>query len=850
MRKYNFIISTILLILLISVQCNNKVSDNNTNTGIEKRANDLLAQMSLEEKISLLGGYANDGMRSNGIERLGIPKLNMANGPHGLGGIDDATFFGGGVSFGATWNPELLEEVGKAIGAEARFADKHIMLGPCVNIHRLPIGGRNFESYSEDPYLASQLGVAWIKGVQSMNVAACVKHFAGNEQEFERNGVNIEMDERTLREIHLPAFKAAVQEANTYTVMSSYNRFRGKFVSESDYLLNQVLRKDFGFTGFVISDWDATHSCISSALAGLDLEMPGPPMYFGDSLLLAVNDNKIPEQLIDQKVINILKIMIKLGLLDDQNKMPKGEIGTDYHQMLSRKVTEQSVVLLKNASLPGQDNKLLPLNKEKIKSIAILGPKAEEASLGGGGSSEVFAKDSISLIEGLKNKLGNDVEITFLNGINFTTEFPAIESKNLLTEENGKEINGLTGVYFRNVHLQGEPVLTRIDKEVNFNWGQGSPDPKIEKDGFSVRWTGKLEATKDGMYKIGINSNDGSKLFVNGKLFVHNWGNHGAKMRSAPLYMKKGERVDVMIEYFETGNSASMKFEWELQQKAKYNEDVLKLAKKADLVIIAAGLTKIFECEGFDRASMDLPGAQNEMIKDVAKVNPNTIVILTNGTPISMMDWIEDVPAVLEAFYPGQEEGNALADILFGDVNPSGKLPVTFPKYYKDSPAYEYYPGENSQLTYSEGIYVGYRYYDTKNVEPLFPFGFGLSYTSFEYSNIKIDKEEITQNDILNIELSVKNIGDVNGDEIVQLYIHDLKSKVDRPEKELKGFKRVSLKAGESKIIQLQIDKKALSFYDIETKSWLAEPGEFEILIGSSSKDIRLKKIFKLVKSK
>ncbi|MEN8121563.1 MAG: glycoside hydrolase family 3 C-terminal domain-containing protein, partial [Bacteroidota bacterium] len=536
------------------------------------------------------------------------------------------------------------------------------------------------------------------------------------------------------------------------------------------------------------------------------------------------------------------KVMIKLGLLDDYSKMPKGEIGTEYHKMLSRKVTEQSVVLLKN------DNKVLPLNKEKIKSIAILGPKAEEASVGGGGSSEVFAKDSVSLIEGLKNKLGPDVKITFLNGIDFTTEFPAIESKNLFTEVNGGKVNGLTGVYFNNVHLKGEPVLTRVDKDVNFDWGQGTPDPKVVKDGFSVRWTGKLKATKEGTYKIGINSNDGSKLFVNGKLFVHNWGNHGAKMRSAPLYMKNGESVDVMIEYFETGNNASMKFEWELQQEAKYNKEVLDLAKEADVVIIAAGLTKIFECEGFDRASMDLPGAQNQMIKDVSKVNPNTIVILTNGTPVTMIDWIDDVPAVLEAFYPGQEEGNALADILFGDVNPSGKLPVTFPKHYKDNPTYDFYPGENSQLTYGEGIYVGYRYYDTKNVEPLFPFGYGLSYTSFKYSDLKIDKEAINKDDILNIELTLQNTGDFDGDEIVQLYIHDVKSKVERPVKELKGFKRVSLKKGESKTIEFKIDKSALSFYDIETKNWVAEPGEFEILIGSSSRDIRLKNTFTLIK--
>ncbi len=835
----------LLLFLVVFAQCDKPESDSmDATSDIEKRAEDLLKQMTLEEKVFLLGGYESDGMRSNGIERLGIPKLNMANGPHGLGGIDEATFFGGGVSFGASWNPELIEEVGKAIGAEARFADKHVMLGPTVNIHRLPIGGRNFESYSEDPFLTSQIAVAWIKGVQSQNVAACVKHYAGNEQEFERNGVNIEMDERTLREIHLPAFKAAVQEANTYSIMSSYNRFRGEFASENKYLLTDVLRNDFGFDGVVISDWDAVHSCVPSALAGLDIEMPGPPIYFGDSLLLAVKNNQIPEKLIDQKVLNILKMELKLGLLDEPNKMPKGEIGTDYHRSLSRKVTEQSVVLLKNESVLGQNSKILPLDKNKIKSIAILGPKADEASVGGGGSSEVFAKDSISIIEGLEHKLGSDVKITFMNGINFTTEFPAIESKNLLTTVDGKEVNGLTGVYYNNVHLEGESVLTRVDKDVNFDWGQGSPDSKINVDGFSVRWTGKLKATKEGMYKIGINSNDGSKLFVNGKLFVHNWGNHGAKMRSAPLYMKKGESVDVMIEYFETGNSASMKFEWELQTVAKYNKKVLDIAKNADVVIVAAGLTKVFECEGFDRAGMDLPGAQNQMIKDVAKVNPNTIVILTNGTPVTMVDWIEDIPAVLEAFYPGQEEGNAIADILFGDVNPSGKLPVTFPKRMEDNPAFKYYPGVNSQLTYSEGIYVGYRYYDTKNVEPLFPFGFGLSYTTFEFGDLKLSKNSMGKEGEITMELIVKNTGKVAGDEVVQLYIHDVKSKIDRPEKELKGFKKVHLMPGESKSVRFRIDKKALSYYDVKLKSWVVESGEFEVLVGNSSRNILLKEIF------
>lgn len=834
MRYLLFLIPFIFLMSFVS--CSVSSTDNNNNEAIEKRARSLVDKMTLEEKVSLLGGH--DGMNSNGIQRLGIPPLHMANGPHGVGGVDGATFFASGVSMGASWNPELVEEIGRAIGSEARAADKNIMLGPCVNIHRLPIGGRNFESYSEDPFLASRMGVAWIKGVQSMHVAACVKHYAGNEQEFERNGVNIEMDERTFREIYLPAFKAAVKEAGTYTLMSAYNRFRGKFCSENKYLLTDVLRNEFGFKGFVISDWDAVHSCIPSAEAGLDLEMPGPPIYFGDSLIIAVKEGKIPESLIDEKVMNILRVTIKLGLMDDTSRLPEGELGTEAHKLLSRKISEQSIVLLKNKG------KFLPLDENRIRTIAVLGPKAEHASVGGGGSSEVFAGDSVSLLKGLRNRLGDKVGITFMNGIKFKTEFPAIEPEYLYLSD-GKS-HGLKGEYYNNVHFNGEPVLTRIDKDVNFNWGQGSPDPKIHKDGFSVRWTGKLKAPANGIYKLGINSNDGSKLFVNGKLFIHNWGNHGAKMRNAPLYMKKGEMYDIVIEYFETGNSASMKFEWEKETTPVFDKKVLDVAKKADMVIIAAGVTKIFECEGFDRESMHLPGAQDQMIKAVAKVNPNIVVVLTNGTPVDVTAWIDDIPAVLEAFYPGQEEGNALAAILFGDVSPSGKLPVTFPKHYEDNPAYKYYPGKNSEITYGEGVYVGYRYYDTRNVEPMYPFGYGLSYTSFEYSGLKLDKKVMSNDDVLNIELTVKNTGKMDGDEIAQLYIHDVESSVDRPVKELKGFKRVSIKSGESKVVKFQVDKSALSFFDEKKNSWVAEPGEFEVLIGSSSKDIRLKDKFVL----
>lgn len=832
MIKLKFVLKNIVVLFiaaLLLVSCQKKT--------IEDKAKDLLSQMTLEEKVSLLGGY--DGMTSNGIERLGIPRLNMANGPHGVGGEEGATFFSSGISLAATWDPKLVKKVGEAIGEEANYFDKEIMLAPCVNIHRLPIGGRNFESYSEDPYLASQMGVAWIKGVQSKDVAACVKHYAGNEQEFERNGVNVVMDDRTFHEIYLLPFKAAVQEANTYTVMSAYNKFRGKFASENKYLLTDVLRNEIGFNGFVISDWDATHSTIPSALAGLDMEMPGPPQYFGDSLIIAVKNGKLSEDVIDQKVLNILRVMFKLGVIDGTAK-PKVD-NFKAHKALSLKVSQQSIVLLKNAK------GLLPLDKNKIKTIAVIGPMAETASLGGGGSSEVLASDSISILEGLKNKLGNSVKINYINAIKFETEFPSIESKYLYTTKGNKRVHGLTGAYFNNVHLNGEPVFTRIDKDVNFDWGQGSPDERIVKDGFGVRWTGMLVPPKTGKYKLGVNSNDGSKLFLNGKLIVHNWGNHAAKMRSALVHLEKGKSYNIMIEYFETGGSASMKFQWEIEQKAKFDKKAISIARNADVAIVSVGLTKIFECEGFDRESMDLPGAQNQLIKAVAEVNPNTVVLITGGTPISMMGWINNVPAIVELFYPGQEEGNAVADILFGDVNPSGKLPDTFPKYYKDNPAYAFYPGKNSKLVYGEGIYVGYRYYDTKGVEPLFPFGFGLSYTTFALSDLEMDKTKLNKDGKLTVNVKVTNTGKRAGAEVVQLYIHDEESSVDREYKALKGFQRIELAPGEEKTVSFKIDKKALAFYDPKTNGWKAEAGKFKVLIGTSSKDIALTGEFDLV---
>jgi beta-glucosidase len=392
--------------------------------------------------------------------------------------------------------------------------------------------------------------------------------------------------------------------------------------------------------------------------------------------------------------------------------------------------------------------------------------------------------------------------------------------------------------------VEGAPVITRIDKNIDFNWGQTSPDKKIKVDRFSARWTGKLVAPKTGRIKIGVNSNDGSYLYINNRLVVNNWGMHGPLLRTTEIDIVKGKTYDIKIEYNEVGNNSKVALKWELDIKEpEYDKKAVALAKKADVAIVFAGLSPLWEGEGFDRESMDLPGAQNALIKEVSKVNKNTIVIINSGTPVSMSEWIDQVPAIIQAWYLGQETGNAIADVLFGDYNPSGKLPVTFPEYYSDNPAFNSYKKEKDKAVFEEGLYVGYRYYDSKDVKPLFPFGHGLSYTTFEYSNAKI----VQNNDgIIDINLSVKNTGKISGSEVVQLYIHDISSSVERPFKELKGFAKISLEPGESKNITLQLDKRAFSFYGVETKKWITEPGEFEMLIGSSSRDIKLKEKFEL----
>jgi len=681
---------------------------------------DLLKQMTLQEKVAMI--HASSSFTSGGVPRLKIPEWVMSDGPHGVrvehgrdwerdqNVYDSGTYLPVGVCLAATWNPQLGYEFGKVLGSEAAFRGKDVILGPGINIIRTPLNGRNFEYESEDPYLVSKMVVGYIKGVQDQGISACVKHYLLNNQEVNRNFVNVQLSERAMREIYLPGFKAAVTEGKVNTLMGSYNLIRGQYATQNNYTINQILKKEWEFQGVVISDWGAVHNTMEALWNGCDLEMgsdlrmlPNPnygKFYFGDTVISLVRSGKVPEWLIDEKVRRILRVMYNTHVLDGKRK--QGEYNTKAHQQTALKVAEEGIVLLKN------ENNLLPI-PANTKSIAVIGYNAERKQSMGGGSSQVKAFYEITPLEGLKKLAGNNISVTY------------------------------------------------------------SPGYKIER----------------------------------------------------------GAKADPDL----------------IQQAAD-------AARKADYVVFVGGWThgynyniwsdNAYDAEDADKPDMQMPFGQNELIKAVLKANPKTIIVLMGGGAIDMSEWIGEAHAIVQAWYPGMEGGNALAKILMGQLNPSGKLPMSFPKKLEDVPAHKLntYPHDTEKnLYYLDDIYVGYRYYDTYNVEPEFAFGHGLSYTKFEYSNLKIQKTGNT----CTVSCSVKNAGTVAGAEIVQLYVHQDKSLLPRPVKELKGFSKIFLDPGQSIIVKIELDGAAFKYYNDIINQWVRETGSFGILVGSSSRDIRLK---------
>lgn len=803
---------------------------------VEERIADLLKRMTLEEKIDELCG--KDFMDGKTNERLGIPPLLMTDGPHGVReNMGSFTCFPTLVMLGSTWDEELMNKMGIAIGEETRARGRNLILGPCINIHRHPIGGRNFESFGEDPYLISKMVVAYVKGVQSRKIGTSTKHFAANNQEWERNTISVEIDERALREIYLPGFKAAVKEAKTTTVMGAYNKINGHWCCENSHLLIDILKNEWGFKGIALSDWWAIHNNLKAANEGLDMEMPGPGYAFTREVLLpAVREGKVKMSDIDDKVKRILRIKYELGLFDGVEKKYKGAANTKEHQNLARKIAENGIILLKN------ENNVLPLKSSGIKTIAVIGPNAAQARNGGGGSSTVNPPYAISPLEGLEKKCGDKIKINYANGCLMAGDIDPIPSSVLRPSAPSKE-KGLSAVYYNNESFSGTPVLERVDKTINFDWGDNAPDSSLGKDNFSVRWSGKLIAPKSGRYKLSLMSDDGSRLYIDNKQVIDNWGDHAVQVKEAEIQLVKGRAYDIRAEFYEKGGGAVMKLGWVTPTAELLNEAV-KTARESDVAIVFAGLNSIIEGEGYDRKDMKLPAGQDRLIEAVSTANKNTIVVLINGTNVNMEKWVNKVPAIIEAWYPGMEGGNAIANILFGDVNPSGKLSITLPKKLSDNPAYANYPGSGGKVFYKEGIFVGYRHYDRYNIEPQFPFGHGLSYTQFEYSNLQIEPKTGASSYPVKVSVDVKNTGKREGKEVVQLYVYDVKSSVPRPKKELKAFEKINLKPGQSKTVKFELNEDALAFYSNSKRKWVVESGEFKILVGSSSRDIRLEDSF------
>lgn len=819
------------------------------NLSVEKRVNEICRLMTLEEKADFLAG--KDLWHFKGIGRLGIPPLQMTDCGHGVTVVFDktgnwvgnATCFPTAVAQAATWNRSLIEQTGSAIAREAIATGSSILLAPMVNIKRSPLNGRNYETFSEDPLLTGEMATAFINGVQSEHVGAVIKAIACNNQQAFQEDLMVYVDERTLQEIYLHGFRIAIKKARPLGIMSAYNGLNGDRCSDSKHLLVDIVRKDWGYNGFIVSDWRAVKR-INSLYNGLDIEMPGPgKIMTKENVLKAVNEKKLSVKELDEKVKHLLKAYVMSTLVDADKPVLNAEINSSKHQMLARKVSEEGIVLLKNK------NNLLPFDFNKIKKLAVIGPNATQARLGGGGSASVSPFYSVSPLDGLRNVCSDKVKIVFEEGCGLNGNLKVIDNQYLrYFQANGKQIDGLKADYFNNPDLKGTPDVTTIDELVNFSWGWANPKPGIQRNDYSVRWEGQLIPPATGEYKLGFSAGEcGYRFYIDGKLMIDEWGTGGkdnfeahfnSSNRQIAINLEKDKPVDIRIEFYKRMNRNFFRFEWEIPGESSL-ELALNAAKTSDAVVIFAGLSNFFEGGAHDREDITLPGDQNRLISEVAKVNPNTVVVLINGSAVSM-PWVNEVGSVLEAYYPGQEGGNAIANVLSGKVNPSGKLVETFPVKLSDNPSFGNFPGENNQVTYTEGIYVGYRHYDTKNVTPLFPFGHGLSYTTFDYSDLEIankGKDKI-------ISFKIKNMGEKDGAEVAQLYISDLNASEDRPVKELKNFEKIFLKAGEEKTVTMELKKEELEFFSKINNKWIFEPGKFEVLIGSSSRDIRLKNTF------
>jgi len=811
---------------------------------IEKRVEDLLDRLTADEKLSLLTGT---GFATRAIPRLGLPPVEMIDAPQGARGGSGstqgpATLFPAGIAMAATWDPEIVRQIGIALGQETRGkgSGADILLGPCVNIHRTPQGGRNTESFSEDPYLAAQIAVSYIRGVQSTGTAACVKHFACNNEEVDRMDVDVQVDERALREIYLPAFQAAVQQGHVRSLMTAYNKINGYHATANHHLIQDILKGDWRFDGLVMSDWGAVHETAGVVAAGNDLEMPGGEFLTLDKLKEAQQQGKFTQDQVDDSVRRILRTAVRTGLLDGPKGRDHDQVDSPDHRRLALAAATEAIVLLKNQGA------VLPLNTRTIRSIAIIGPNAAVQRLGNRGSAAVMPTFATSPLDAMSRRAAGHAVIRYAQGTAFGSSLPPIPSSALVSPGGAP---GLQGDYFAGrTPGTGTPVFTRTDPRIDFNWSNVSPATSIPSSDYSAQWIGKLVAPRTGRYTLGLSSDDGSRLYLDGKLLVDNWGDHAEQLKTATIDLVAGQSYPIRVEFYQGGGESSIHLGWIPPAvgaaPAPYAE-AIAVAAKSDVAVVFAGASEEFEGEGKDRADLRLPADQDALIQAVVKANPRTIVVLNTGTPVLMNAWADKVPSILQTWYGGEEGGNAITSILFGDANPSGKLPDTYALRREDYADFGNFPGKNGTVRYAEGIYVGYRHFDKGKITPLFPFGHGLSYTTFRYSGLQAPAT-LRRGATASVRITVQNTGRRSGAEVVQLYVRDLAPKVDRPVRELRGFKRVVLKPGQSTVVTLPIDSRAFHYWDTAAHAWRANPGSYALEIGSSSRDLRVRTVVTL----